>query len=120
VAILIFAIAVALDEPLSKWVHNSGLSPAMKNATGAAHYFIHYGLRFYGQLGFCVAMCLILWLQRRIPIAFIVLLGGQDGWPGSSTALDQVGLWRRGGSIAVPMTPESARGRARGTTVLEP
>ncbi|HYB57407.1 MAG TPA: penicillin acylase family protein [Alphaproteobacteria bacterium] len=52
--------------------------------------------------------------------AFIVLLGGQDGWPGSSTALDQVGLWRRGGFIAVPMTPESARGRARGTTVLEP
>jgi membrane-associated phospholipid phosphatase len=76
VAILIFAIAVALDEPLSKWVHNSGLSPAMKNATGAAHYFIHYGLRFYALFFFTLAACLVLWAQRRPRAALIVLLSG--------------------------------------------
>ena len=35
-----------------------------------------------------------------------VLLGGQDGWLGSANALDQVALWRNGGSISVPLDPE--------------
>ncbi len=51
---------------------------------------------------------------------YLVLLGGQDGWPGSTTALDQVSLWRRGGYIPVPLTPERARGRARHLTELRP
>lgn len=36
---------------------------------------------------------------------YFVLLGGQDGWIGSTTALDQVGMWRRGEAIQMPLTP---------------
>jgi penicillin amidase len=39
----------------------------------------------------------------------VVLLGGQDGWPGSTTFLDQATLWREGASIALPLQPEAAR-----------
>jgi penicillin amidase len=34
-----------------------------------------------------------------------VLLGGQDGWPGSRTMFDQVGHWRRGEQIRLPFSP---------------
>jgi penicillin amidase len=34
-----------------------------------------------------------------------VLLGGQDGWPGSTTALDQVALWESGAYLLLPMSP---------------
>jgi penicillin amidase len=37
------------------------------------------------------------------------LLGGQDGWLGSTTYLDQVPLWQRGEYIALPLQPETAR-----------
>ncbi len=49
-----------------------------------------------------------------------VLAGGQDGWIGSSTALDQLEAWRRGDYIVLPLTPEAARARCRFRTVLEP
>lgn len=51
---------------------------------------------------------------------YFVLLGGQDGWIGSVNMLDQVDLWRTGGSIRVPMRPESVRAWARITTELTP
>ncbi|MCF3931939.1 penicillin acylase family protein [Acuticoccus sp. M5D2P5] len=38
---------------------------------------------------------------------YAVLLGGQDGWPGSRTMFDQVGHWRRGEQIRLPLRPES-------------
>jgi penicillin amidase len=40
---------------------------------------------------------------------YFVLLGGQDGWIGSSTFMDQVPLWRRGEYITVPLRPETAQ-----------
>lgn len=40
---------------------------------------------------------------------WFVLLGGQDGWAGSTTVSDQVPLWRRGEYVQVPLRPESAR-----------
>jgi penicillin amidase len=49
---------------------------------------------------------------------FAVLLGGQDGWPGSRTMFDQVGAWRRGDSIELPMRRDSlARAFPRVTPV---
>lgn len=36
-----------------------------------------------------------------------VLLGGNDGWPGSRTMFDMVGHWRRGEQIQLPTTPEA-------------
>jgi penicillin amidase len=39
----------------------------------------------------------------------VVLLGGQDGDPGSANFLDQVGLWRRGAYLDLPLRPESVR-----------
>ena len=39
----------------------------------------------------------------------VVLLGGQDGVPGSAAFLDQVELFRRGETIQVPLQPETAR-----------
>ena len=47
-----------------------------------------------------------------------VLLGGQDGWLGSANAADQVGLWRAGETITVPLRPEPARAWPHRTTLL--
>ena len=38
---------------------------------------------------------------------YFVLMGGQDGWLGSSTFLDQVPLWREGRYIQVPLCTDS-------------
>ena len=40
---------------------------------------------------------------------YFTLLGGQDGWLGSSTFIDQVDLWRAGEYIRIPLRPESVR-----------
>jgi penicillin amidase len=39
----------------------------------------------------------------------VVLLGGQDGWLGSSTFLDQAPLWRAGRYVPLPLRAETAR-----------
>lgn len=49
-----------------------------------------------------------------------VLLGGQDGWPGSTTFLDQVALWQEGKYIELPLRPETARATFRHVTRLAP
>src|SRR5690606_28430469 len=51
---------------------------------------------------------------------FVVLLGGQDGWLGSTTFLDQFPLWRRSQYIQVPLSPETVRERFPHETVLTP
>ena len=38
---------------------------------------------------------------------WFVLLGGQDGWLGSTTLVDQTRLWREGSYIQMPLTPET-------------
>lgn len=40
---------------------------------------------------------------------YFVLLGGQDGWLGSTTFIDQVEMWRAGEYIRIPLRPESVR-----------
>ena len=40
---------------------------------------------------------------------WFVLLGGQDGWLGSSTLLDQWPLWRDGDYVRMPLTLEAVR-----------
>lgn len=42
---------------------------------------------------------------------WFVVLGGQDGWLGSSTMMDQVGLWQTGGYIELPLTPAAVHAR---------
>ena len=49
-----------------------------------------------------------------------LLLGGQDGWFNSSTALDQVPLWRRGDYIRLPMRAESVKAWRTRTMQLRP
>ena len=39
----------------------------------------------------------------------MVLLGGQDGWLGSTTFIDQAGLWQAGQYVALPLRAETAR-----------
>jgi penicillin amidase len=41
--------------------------------------------------------------------SYFVLLGGQDGWFGSTTFADQVSLWREGRSIRLPLDKEAVR-----------
>jgi penicillin amidase len=48
------------------------------------------------------------------------LLGGQDGWFGSSTFADQVPLWREGRYIALPLTAETVRNSFAQRTILTP
>ncbi len=40
---------------------------------------------------------------------WFVLLGGQDGWLGSTTLMDQVPLWRGGEYVHLPLRPETVR-----------
>jgi penicillin amidase len=51
---------------------------------------------------------------------FFVLLGGQDGWLGSTTFLDQLALWRSGRYIKVPMTLDAVRRNAAARVELTP
>jgi len=48
------------------------------------------------------------------------LLGGQDGWFGSTTFADQVDLWRAGAYVRVPLLPETVRRSFPFVTRLEP
>jgi len=48
------------------------------------------------------------------------ILGGQDGWPGSRTMFDQVGHWRRGEQIRLPLSPPAVAEACPHVTVVEP
>jgi penicillin amidase len=52
--------------------------------------------------------------------AQLVLLGGQDGWFGSSSFTDQVALWRRGDYIRMPLRQETVRAEFPFVTKLTP
>jgi penicillin amidase len=49
-----------------------------------------------------------------------VLLGGQDGWPGSTTFTDQIALWQEGHRITIPLDPDAAPDLYPHVTVLRP
>ena len=51
---------------------------------------------------------------------YFVLLGGQDGWLGSTTFLDQVALWQQGKYITLPLRAETARTTYPHVTQLDP
>jgi penicillin amidase len=48
------------------------------------------------------------------------LLGGQDGWPGSTTFVDQVEVWQAGQYISLPLRTETAHATFRHVTRLTP
>ena len=50
----------------------------------------------------------------------LVLLGGQDGHPGSAAFLDQAELFRRGEYLTVPLNPDTAHALFPYRTVLQP
>jgi penicillin amidase len=49
-----------------------------------------------------------------------VLLGGQDGYIGSTCATDQIALWQRGETMSVPLRPETAARTFRNHTLVRP
>jgi penicillin amidase len=51
---------------------------------------------------------------------FFVLLGGQDGWMGSTTFVDQVPSWLAGEYIRLPLRPETVRTQFPHKSVLSP
>jgi membrane-associated phospholipid phosphatase len=75
-ALLIFAIALGLDVPVSTWVHDIGLSAYIKDSQGFRYYFIHYGLRFYGLFWFTILACIVLIARKRTEASLIVLVSG--------------------------------------------
>ena len=50
----------------------------------------------------------------------LVLLGGQDGHPGSPAFLDQAQLFRRGEYVTIPLDPATAHVSFQHRTLLEP
>jgi penicillin amidase len=60
-----------------------------------------HGIR-YGSIARHISDC------SELDRNHFVLLGGQDGWWGSTTFLDQLSLWRRGAYIEVPLQPQTA------------
>jgi penicillin amidase len=50
----------------------------------------------------------------------VTLLGGQDGWLGSDTMLDQLDPWLREEPVQVPLSPEAAARTFRHQTPLRP
>jgi penicillin G amidase len=51
---------------------------------------------------------------------YVALLGGQDGWIGSSTFMDQLALWQRHEYVRIPLRAETARQLFRHETTLTP
>ncbi len=51
---------------------------------------------------------------------YFALLGGQDGWLGSTTALDQLKLWQEGAYIQMPLRAEAVRALFRHRLELAP
>ncbi|MEQ8700619.1 MAG: penicillin acylase family protein [Bauldia litoralis] len=51
---------------------------------------------------------------------WFTLLGGQDGWLSSTTAFDQVKLWREGKYVKVPLRLETVRKAFTHKTALKP
>ena len=51
---------------------------------------------------------------------WFVLLGGQDGWLGSTTLVDQAAMYRRGAYIRVPLRQETVQAEFSHRTVLAP
>jgi penicillin G amidase len=51
---------------------------------------------------------------------WFTLLGGQDGWLGSTTLFDQTRLWRDGRYIRLPLRPETVRAEFRHRTEFRP
>jgi penicillin amidase len=51
---------------------------------------------------------------------YFVLLGGQDGWLGSTTFLDQAALWHDGKYIRVPLRRETVEKEFKRKMVLKP
>ena len=49
-----------------------------------------------------------------------VLLGGQDGWLGSTTFADQVTLWQEGRQMTIPLDPDAATASFPHVTVMRP
>ncbi len=49
-----------------------------------------------------------------------VLLGGQDGWPGSTNFADQITLWREGRRMTIPLDPDAAAQTYPHITILRP
>ena len=49
-----------------------------------------------------------------------LLLGGQDGWLGSTTFADQIALWQEGRRITIPLDPDSAPALYPHVTILRP
>ncbi|XWN31749.1 MAG: penicillin acylase family protein [Devosia sp.] len=51
---------------------------------------------------------------------YAVLLGGQDGWPGSRSMFDMVGAWRRGESLRLPFSEDGLNEDFPIRTTVEP
>lgn len=51
---------------------------------------------------------------------FAVLLGGQDGWPGSQSMIDMVGRFRSGDSVALPVSEAALSRDFSHTTIIRP
>jgi len=51
---------------------------------------------------------------------YFILLGGQDGWFGSTTFADQVDLWRRSSYVQMPLRPDTVARMFPHTTTLLP
>lgn len=49
-----------------------------------------------------------------------ILLGGQDGWPGSRTMFDMVGPWRRGEQVRLPFSDDALAGDFPHATPVRP
>ncbi|MDZ7264909.1 MAG: penicillin acylase family protein [candidate division KSB1 bacterium] len=47
--------------------------------------------------------------MRDLDENYFVLLGGQDGWPGSENFVDQVSLWLKGEYIQIPLRLDNVR-----------
>ncbi|WP_420394132.1 penicillin acylase family protein [Acuticoccus sp.] len=51
---------------------------------------------------------------------YALLLGGQDGWPGSRTMFDMVGAWRRGEALRLPFSRTGLDSEFTNVTKVEP
>lgn len=77
---------------------SGGNDTLMKTAHGIATADGPHGVRFGANARFLADL-------SHDDASRIVLLGGQDGWPGAECFLDQLPLWRTGQYIPLPLHP---------------
>ncbi len=110
---------VRLSHPLSRLPWLAGRLPTIEFASGGSNDTVMKSMHPFTQkphsTNFGANARFVADLSDE-DATWAVLLGGQDGWPGSRTMFDMLGAWRRGEQIRLPFSQDALDDGFRHTT----